>query len=469
MIGRRLPTIALCIALATFAACAETSEIRETPAPAPAGAADAGGGAIPLPRADADYPTDEVAAWGPPGDAAAPPDAAGQFSADPVARGRYLAVAGDCEACHTNPGGRKFAGARPIRTPFGIVYSANITPDPKTGIGRWTEADFYRAVHKGVAHGGKNLYPVFPYTYFTRMSRADVDAIRAYLLTVPPVYQPKPANKLPFPLNIRFLLKIWNALYFRPGEFRPDPAMSSEWNRGAYLVQGPGHCGACHTPKNLLGADRNGHALQGGTLDNWAALDLIGDVRRGLASWDKGDIVEYLRSGRNARAAASGPMQEVVYDSTSRMSDSDLAAIATYLKQLPPRRHVRGVRPPSAEAMRAGEAIYIDNCAACHGANGEGQPRYYPALAGDVPVQASDPATIVRIILHGTRAVPTPAKPSAPGMPAFAWKLNDEEIASVATYVRNAWGNAATPVPRGKVAKLRRKYVGSDEGEAGRR
>jgi len=454
----RLPTMALCIALATFAACATTSEVRE-PGPAePSGAANPGGGSISLPRADADYPMDDVAAWGSAADAVAPPDAAGQFSADPVARGRYLAVAADCKACHTNPGGQPFAGARPIRTPFGIVYSANITPDPKTGIGKWTEPDFYRALHKGVAHGGKNLYPVFPYPYFTRMSRPDVDAIWAYLLTLPPAYQVKPPNKLPFPLNIRFLLKIWNALFFKPGEFRPNRAMSAEWNRGAYLVWGPGHCGACHTPKNFLGADRNGHALQGGTLDNWAALDLTGDPRRGLASWSQGDIVEYLRSGRNARAAASGSMQEVIYYSTSRMSDSDLAAIATYLKQLPPRRHVRGVRPPTEGAMRAGQAIYTDTCAACHGANGEGQPRHYPALAGDVAVQASDPATTIRIILEGSRAVPTPAKPTAPGMPAFAWKLSDEEIASVATYVRNAWGNRATPVSKGKVAKLRKRY-----------
>jgi len=234
--------------------------------------------------------------------------------------------------------------------------------------------------------------------------------------------------------------------------------MSAEWNRGAYLVWGPGHCGGCHTPKNLLLADRNGHALQGARLNDWVALDLTSDPRRGLASWNKGDIVEYLRSGRNARGTASGAMQEVIYYSTSRMSDSDLAAIATYLKELPPRRHVKGVKPPSEEAMRAGQAIYVDTCSACHGTNGEGQPKHYPTLAGDVAVQASDPTTTLRIILAGSRAVPTPASPSAPGMPAFAWKLDDEEIASVATYVRNAWGNRATQVSRQKVANLRRKY-----------
>jgi len=456
--ANRLPDVALCIALTSFVAACATATYRDVPPPIPQGAANAGGGAIGLPPANADDLTSDAAAWGAPQAAAVPPNAAGQFSDDPIARGRYLVDAGDCQSCHTAPGGQPFAGARAIRTPFGIIYSANITPDSKTGIGNWSEADFYRAMHKGIAHGGKNLYPAFPYTYFTRLSRPDVDAIWAYLRTLPPTYQVKPANKLPFSLNIRPLMAIWNALFFRPGEFRPNPAMSAEWNRGAYLVWGPGHCGGCHTPKNLLLADRNGHALQGARLNDWVALDLTSDPRRGLASWNKGDIVEYLRSGRNARGTASGAMQEVIYYSTSRMSDSDLAAIATYLKELPPRRHVKGVKPPGEEAMRAGQAIYVDTCSACHGTNGEGQPKHYPTLAGDVAVQASDPTTTLRIILAGSRAVPTPASPSAPGMPAFAWKLDDEEIASVATYVRNAWGNRATQVSRQKVANLRRKY-----------
>jgi mono/diheme cytochrome c family protein len=459
--GSRVPAIGFSIALASFVAACATASYHDVPPPVPQGAANPGGGAIGLPPPDADDITADAAPWGPPADAATPPDAAGQFSDDPVARGRYLVDAGDCEACHTAPGGQPFAGARGIRMPFGIVYSANITPDPKTGIGRWSEADFYRAMHNGVAHGGKNLYPVFPYTYFTRMSRADVDAIWAYLRTLPPTYQVKPPNKLPFPLNIRPILAIWNALFFRPGEFRPNLAMSAEWNRGAYLVWGPGHCGGCHTPKNFLGADRNSHALQGGTINDWVALDLTEDPRPGLAGWSNGDIVEFLRSGRNPRAAASGSMQEVIYYSTSRMSDSDLAAIATYLKQLPPPRHVKGFNPPDEAAMRAGEAIYTDTCAACHGANGEGQPRTFPPLAADASVQARDPTTIVRIVLAGSRSVPTPATPTPLAMPAFAWKLDDAEIASVATYVRNAWGNSAAPVSRGKVAKLRRRYAAS--------
>jgi mono/diheme cytochrome c family protein len=463
MMASRVPAIAFSIALASFLAACVAASYRAVPPPVPQGAANPGGGAIGLSQANDDDITADAASWGPPADAAAPPDAAAQFSDDPVARGKYLVDAGDCQACHTRAGGTPFAGARGIRTPFGIIYSANITPDAKTGIGKWTEADFYRAMHEGIAHGGKNLYPAFPYTYFTRMSRPDVDAIYAYLRTLPPVYQPKPANKLPFPLTVRPLLAIWNALFFRPGEFRPNPAMSAEWNRGAYLVWGPGHCGGCHTPKNLLLADRNGHALQGATMTDWVALDLTGDPRRGLASWSNGDVVEYLRSGRNAHAAATGPMQEVVYYSTSRMSDSDLAAIATYLKQLPPRRHVKGFAPPGVEAMRAGEAIYTDTCAACHGQNGEGQPRTFPPLAADAAVQARDPATTVRMILAGSRSVPTPAAPTPLAMPPFDWKLTDAEVAAVATYVRNAWGNAAPEVKAGTVAKLRRRYAEAAE------
>ena len=456
--GSRIPAIAFSIALASFVAACATASYRDVAPPVPQGADNPGGGAIGLPPANADDLTADAAAWGPAADAAAPPDAPGQLSDDPVALGRYLVDAGDCQSCHTAPGGTPFAGARGIRTPFGIIYSANITPDPKTGIGTWSEADFYRAMHKGIAHGGKNLYPAFPYTYFTRMSRPDVDAIYAYLRTLPPTYQVKPANKLPFPLNIRPLMAIWNALFFKPGEFRPNPAMSAEWNRGAYLVWGPGHCGGCHTPKNLLLADRNGHALQGAKLNDWVALDLTEDPRKGLAGWSNGDVVEFLRSGRNAHAAASGSMQEVIYYSTSRMSDSDLAAIATYLKQLPPRRRMKGFNPPSAAAMTAGEAIYTDTCAACHGANGEGQPRTFPPIAGDASVQARDPTTIVRIILAGSRSVPTPAAPTPLAMPAFDWKLDDSEVAAVATYVRNAWGNAAPEVKARTVAKLRRRY-----------
>jgi mono/diheme cytochrome c family protein len=259
-------------------------------------------------------------------------------------------------------------------------------------------------------------------------------------------------------LNIRFLLRLWNALFFHAGTFRPDPARSDEWNRGAYLVWGPGHCGACHTPKNFLGADRNKHALEGGRLDDWVAVNLTGDPRQGLGGWSKADLVEYLRGGRNGHAAASGSMGEVIYFTTSRMSDADLSAIAAYLKDLPAGAPRTTLKPAPGDSMRAGEAIFVDNCAACHRASGHGVPRFFPSLEGDASLQSKDPTTIVRIILEGSRSIPTPAKPTPLAMPAFAWKLDDGEIASVATYVRNAWGNAAPAVAAGKVAKLRRKH-----------
>jgi mono/diheme cytochrome c family protein len=420
---------------------------------------DPGGGAIPVPPATAKDATADVVAWGPPNGGAEPPTAAGALSPDPVARGRYLVDAGDCRSCHTNPGGAPFAGARPIGTPFGDIYSSNITPDPQTGIGAWTDEQFYRALHDGVRPNGQRLYPAFPYPHFTRLTRADADALHAYLRTLPPVSQVKPPNRLPFPLNIRFVLRIWNALYFHPGTFQPDPNRSEAWNRGAYLVEGPGHCAACHTPMNLLGAERRDKPYQGGKIDDWVTLNLTGSGRDGLTSWSQADLVEYLRTGRNGQATATGSMGEVVYQSTSRMSDADLQAIATYLKALPGSEPSPAVQADVA-ALRAGEAIYLDTCSACHRANGQGTPRLFPPLEGAASLQAQDPTTVVRVILAGARSVPTPGRPTPLAMPAFAWKLTDDQVASVATYVRNSWGNAAPPVSSGRVAGLRRRYAG---------
>jgi mono/diheme cytochrome c family protein len=453
-----LPTLTLGLSVIAFAAAAAAAPTAPPSGNASAGyGADPGGGAVPVPPAGPGDVTADLPSWGPPNGGAAPASAADQGSADPIARGRYLVDAGDCKTCHTLPGGEPFAGGRPIGTPFGAIYSSNITPDPRTGIGAWSEEEFYRAMHKGVGHGGKNLYPAFPYPYFTRMPRADVDAVRAYLSTLAPVYRVKPANHLPFPINIRFLLKLWNALFLHAGDFRPDPARSEAWNRGAYLVQGPGHCGGCHTPKNFLGADHKSKALQGGKLDNWVALNLTGDPRQGLARWSQADISEYLRTGRNARSTASGSMQEVVYYSTSRMSDADLGAIAVYLKDLPPGAPRTDARAPAAGAIRAGEAIFADVCSACHRGDGGGTPRFFPPMTANSAVQSRDPTTTIRIILQGSRSLPTPGMPTPLGMPAFAWKLDDDEVASVATFVRNNWGNRAPPVTAGQVRKLRHK------------
>ncbi len=376
-----------------------------------------------------------------------------------IEQGRYLVILGDCESCHDRPGGQRLAGGLPLNTPFGVIYSANITPDRNTGIGAWSEADFYRAMHEGKDDQNVHLYPAFPYPYFTRMSRADVDAMRAYLMTQAAASYRPPTNRLPFPISIRALVGFWNWLYFKPGDFQPTPAHSAAWNRGAYIVNGPGHCAGCHTPKSFLGGDQQQRFLQGGVLDNWFAPDLNGDAHGGLAEWTAGDITEFLKTGRNARSSASGAMSDVIVHSTSQMTDADLAAVATYLKSLAATKPAPVPINPEPGVMQAGEALYVDNCAACHKADGSGSPRLFPPLRANSNVQSSDPTTINHFILTGTQTAATDARPTPFAMPTFAWKLTDREIADVATYVRNSWGNTAPAVSAGDVAKLRGKVA----------
>ena len=390
-------------------------------------------------------------------------------NADLIRRGRYLAIAGDCVSCHTRAGGHPFEGGLGLKTPFGVIYSPNITSDRATGIGGWTSDQFFAALHRGVAPGGNHLYPALPYPHFTTIPRADSDAMLAYLKTVPAQHYAQPAPRLPFPLDIRLGMIAWNALNFTPHAFRPDPTKPPAWNRGAYLVQGLGHCGACHTAKTALGAEQYDHALQGGTLDNWVAPDLTGNPRSGLGKWSTADIVQYLKNGRNAHSNAAGQMAEVVTYSTSLMHDEDLAAIATYLKSLKPSADAPSPAPAAA-AMHAGGAIYADACTACHLAAGKGQPGMFPPLAGSAVTQQRDPTGVIRLILAGGRTAPTLAHPSFQSMPSFAWKLNDQQIADVATYVRNGWGNRAAPVSADQVADLRaklelRRSLGRDQRE----
>lgn len=377
-------------------------------------------------------------------------------NADLLRRGRYLTIAGDCASCHTRRGGRPFEGGLGLRTPFGIIYSANLTSDPDNGIGKWTTDQFFRALHDGVAPGGKHLYPALPYPHFTIVSRAQSDAILAYLKTVPAVHYAQPANRLPFPLDIRAGLIGWNALNFAPHAFRGNPALSPEWNRGAYLVEGLGHCGACHTPKNALGAEIKDRSYRGSVIENWVAPDLTGNPRTGLGRWSKEEIVQYLRTGRNAHANASGLMGEVVTYSTSLLSDSDLAAIATYIKSLPASPALSSPAPDPS-AMRTGSAIFFDACTACHLGGGRGQSGTFPPLRGSAVAQQQDPTGVIRLILAGTRTAPTLSRPSFQSMPSFAWKLSDQEVADVATYVRNSWGNRAPPVDADEVAAVRSK------------
>jgi mono/diheme cytochrome c family protein len=376
-------------------------------------------------------------------------------NADQLRRGQYLVRAGDCAACHTADNGPPLAGNFGLRTPFGTIFSTNLTSDAETGVGRMSPETFYRALHNGVGPKGQQVYPAMPYTSFTRVSRADSDTILAYLKTTPAVSSKRPPNKLPFPLNIRFLIKGWNLFFFRPGEFVPTAGKSAEWNRGAYLVTGLGHCGGCHTPKNFLAGDKNDQALQGGDLDNWIAPDLTANTRTGLGSWSVDEVVQYLKTGRNARANAGGPMSEVVSYSTSLLSDADLRAMAVYLKDQAASPSP-SVRTADAAAIRRGGAIYSDACASCHMLGGVGQPGYFAPLDGNALAQQSNPAGVIHLILAGSRTAPTTSRPSPLSMPSFAWKLNDRQIADVATYLRNSWGNKAPQVGARTVAGLRK-------------
>ena len=380
-----------------------------------------------------------------------------------VERGRYLTAAGDCQACHTAPGGAPYAGGRAIATPFGTLYSSNITPDPTTGIGSWTDEQFYRAMHEGIAANGDHLYPAFPYPWYTKLSRDDVDAIRTYLRTIAPVVAHKPQNQLSWPLDYRGVMIGWNGLFFDAGTFKPDPAKGAEWNRGAYLVQGAGHCGACHTPTNMFGAAESDDSLKGGNLQNWFAPSLTSDLKTGVGAWSEQQIVDFLKTGRNGLSAAYGPMSEVVEFSTSQLSDADLHAIAVYLKNLPAGNDKKTPQQPSEAVAQAGQAIYVDSCAACHGGEGTGVTGAFPPLKANQVVQAPDATTVIRLILEGGRTVPTDDAPTPHSMPAYGWKLNDDQVAAVASYVRNSWGNTAAPVDAGDVKKLRRELSASAE------
>jgi mono/diheme cytochrome c family protein len=373
-----------------------------------------------------------------------------------IERGRYLAVVGDCAACHTKPGGKPFAGGLPIETPFGKVVAPNITPDNETGIGLWSAEDFVRAVRQGIRRDGAHLFPAMPYTYYTRVSRDDVLAIRAYLETMPAVDNSVSTDQLPFPLSLRADMAAWNALYFKFGAIRPNPNKSAEWNRGAYLAQGLMHCGMCHTPKNIAGGDKTGEQLQGYALQGWFAPDLTTDPRRGLGSWSIDDIVTYLKTGHNRFAAATGPMAEEVAKSSSEMTNADLHAVATWLKDQPAPKEA-STRPIDAadKTMELGAAIYADECSACHTPNGAGIAGLFPTLAGAPSVQSTDPTSMIRVVLAGTQSVATNSAPTAPAMPAFAWLLNDRQAAAVLTYIRNTWGNAAPEVTADDVAKRR--------------
>lgn len=373
----------------------------------------------------------------------------GPVAPEPLARGAYLARVGNCAGCHTARGGAAYAGGRGIETPFGTVYAGNLTPDAATGIGAWSSADFWRALHHGRSRDGRLLYPAFPYTSYTRVTREDSDALYAYLRSLPAVQQPSPAHALRFPYNTQVALAVWRALFFTPGPPVAEPARSAEWNRGAYLVNGLGHCAACHTPRNALGAERQGQALGGGKVagQGWyaPALDLPDEA--GVAQWPLKDVVALLQTGVAPQGSVTGPMADVVFRSTQHLSDADARAMAVYLQALPQRSLAEApVAAPAPTALQRGAKVYERHCAQCHGDQGQGEPGAFPALAGNRAVLLADTTNLLRMVLQGGYLPATTGNPRPHGMPPFRQVLGDEEVAAVLSFVRNAWGNQAPAV-----------------------
>lgn len=379
-----------------------------------------------------------------------------QNSFEQIERGRYLTVLGDCAACHTVPGGPPLAGGVAIETPFGKLVGANITPDAETGVGRYSEEDFQRVMAEGLGKGGYHLYGAMPFTAYTKVSKEDNSAIWAYLQTVEPVHHAVETNQLPFPFNVRTSLYAWNILNFTPGEFKPDGTKTPEWNRGAYIVEGLGHCGTCHTPKSFLGGDKNSQFLQGSVLGTWYAPSITADAHKGIGAWTNEDIIAYLKTGSNRFDIASGPMAEEVMNSSQHWSDADLKAVATYLKDT---GKADAPVPAAISAddahMVAGREIYADRCSACHVPNGEGVQGLFPKLASAPLVNADDASSLVQVVLAGSQSGATNAAPTRPAMPSFAFNLTDEDVANVLTYVRNSWGNSAAAVSASDVKALR--------------
>jgi mono/diheme cytochrome c family protein len=369
--------------------------------------------------------------------------------------GRYQSVLGDCEGCH----GKNLAGGIALMTPFGKLVTPNITPDKDTGIGNYTPEDFRQAMKAGVAPGGKVLYPAMPYPAYARMRDSDIAVLWDYMRSVKPVKNSVTVNQLNFPFNLRIMMRGWNMLFFHPAPYADNPAKSAAWNRGAYLVSGAAHCGACHAPKNMFGADK-GTALTGTSLQGWFAPDLTGDRTAGLGSWSAADIVEYLQTGRNSHSIASGPMAEAVENSTSRMNEADLKAIAVYLKDLPPSKGNGGGATGVDTQIKAGALAYDISCAACHGRDGKGNA-LFPPLAGNPVVVQVRADTLVRIVLAGGKAAATPKAPTGPAMPSLAWRLSDEQVANILTYVRNNWGDQAPAVSAETVGRIRSSLHGS--------
>jgi mono/diheme cytochrome c family protein len=379
-----------------------------------------------------------------------------------ITKGEYLARAGDCIACHTNPGGALFAGGRPMATPFGTIYTSNITPDPTTGIGSWTADQFYGTMHTGRFPDGGLIYPAMPFGSYTKVTRADCNAIFAYLRSVPPAHQPNRPHDLRFPFNNRQLILGWRTLFFQEGEYQPDLTKSAEWNRGAYLVEGLGHCAMCHSPINALGGSSESQAFEGGLIpmQNWYAPSLTSNKEAGLGEWSIEEIVDLLRTGVSKRGAVYGPMAEVTFNSLQYLNDADVLAMAVYLKGLgqgnPLAPELSGIpAPESSLLMSFGETVYANHCASCHAVDGRGMPPDYPPLANNASIQMQSAVNPIRMVLNGGFPPGTAGNRMPYGMPPFAQTLSDNEVAAVVTYIRAAWGNRGTTVSARQANELR--------------
>ena len=377
-----------------------------------------------------------------------------------IARGAYLARAGNCMACHTARGGQNYAGGLGIPTHFGTVYTSNLTPDANTGIGSWSSGHFWRALHNGRSKSGRLLYPAFPYTIYTQVTREDSDAIFVYLRSQPAVNQPNRPHALDFPFNSQAALAVWRALYFKPGAYQPNTSRNAEWNRGAYLVGGLGHCSACHSPRDALGG--SSQTLAGGLIpmQNWYAPSLVSRHEAGVGHWDREHIVQLLQTGVAPGASVSGPMAEVVLSSTQYLSATDLNAMANYLKALPGPDPApeKTVAPSAARPVFNTEKaakLYEQHCTQCHGDNGEGIANAYPPLAGNRAVTMAATDNLVQMVLNGGFAPATKGNPRPFGMPPFVLVLNDSEVAAVVSHIRTAWGNQAGAVTPLEVNRIR--------------
>ncbi len=396
--------------------------------------------------------------------ATGPLDAPELSETELVSRGQYLVTAGNCASCHTVRGGEFMAGGLPFQTPFGTMYSTNLTPDHDTGIGSWSDREFLNSMRFGVRPNGEHLYPAFPYTAFTKVVDEDMAAMYAYLQSIPAVKQTAPANNLVFPFNVRALLPLWKFLYLDADEFQYNSNESEQWNRGAYLVEALGHCSACHSPRNALGAEKSALAMSGGEyLDEvdegkyvpWSAPNLTGSDQA-LNLWSHQDIADYLKTARNDFIESFGPMNEVIMNSTRHLSESDISSMAVYLKSLPS-IDVASSGEPDPQIMGRGRTIYNLHCGTCHLPTGEGDPEMAPKLnKGSLVVQAKNPASMINAILYSPK---TPGAPLLPKwrhpMEEFQYELDDEEVAAVATFIRNSWENSAGVVTSAQVKRQR--------------